>query len=79
VYLENYQPKLVPLWLPEGDYQIDIIDPWDMTIAPATVHIPGGPMSYLYDFLNADPPTHVVELPGTPRLAIRIQRKTAAR
>ena len=79
VYLENYQPKLVPVWLPEGEYEIDMIDPWEMTISPAKVNILSGPVSYLYDFLNADPPTHVVELPGKPRMAIRIQKKTEAR
>ena len=76
VYLENYQPKLVPFWLPEGKYEFDIIDSWKMTILPAKVNILSGPESYLYDFLNDNPPTHVIELPGKPRMAIRIQKKT---
>jgi hypothetical protein len=74
VYLENYQPTLVPVWLPEGEYEFDIIDTWEMTITPAKVNILSGPESYLYDFLNENLPTHVIELPGKPRRTIRIQK-----
>lgn len=78
IYLESYQPKLLPVWLPEGDYAFDIINPWEMTISPAKAHIISDPVSYLYDSLNENPPTHVIELPSKPRMAIRIQKKTGA-
>ncbi len=76
IYLEKYQPKLLPVWLPEGDYEIDIINPWEMTISPAKVHLISNHASYLYDSLNENPPTYMIELPGKPRMAIRIQKKT---
>lgn len=76
LYLENYQPKRIPLWLPEGEYEIDIINSWEMTISPAKIHIISDPVSYLYDSLNENPPTHMIELPSKPRMAIRIQKKT---
>lgn len=73
VYLGNYQPKFLPIWLPAGKYHIDLIDPWEMTLSPARVKSLTEAPSYSYDFPNAVPPTHEVELPGKPRMAIRIQ------
>lgn len=74
VYLENYQPKLLPVWLPEGEYEIDIIDPWEMTVSPAKVNVLSGPPPYSYILPNAVDPTHEIELPGKPRMAIRITK-----
>ena len=72
VYFENYQPKFLPVWLPQGDYQIDLIDPWEMTISPAKVKQFSGPPSYSYDMPGAAAATHEIELPGVSRMAIRI-------
>jgi hypothetical protein len=75
VYLENYQPKFLPVWLPQGDYQIELIDPWEMTISPALVRLLSGPPSYSYDNPGAVDPTHEIELPGKARMAIRIRKQ----
>lgn len=73
VYLENYQPKFLPIWLPEGDYQIEMINPWEMTISPAKVKKLSEAPSYSYDFPGTIDPTHEIELPGKPRMALRIR------
>ena len=72
VYLENYQPKFLPIWLPEGNFQIDVIDPWEMTISPAKVIFLNTSPAYSYPDPNSINPSHEVELPGKPRMAIRI-------
>ncbi len=77
IYLENYQPTRLPVWLPEGEYEIDVIDTWAMTIEPAVVNKLDGFLSYSYDPKpDAVHPTHEIELPGKPRLAIRIKPKS---
>jgi hypothetical protein len=73
VYVENYQPKLLPVWLSEGEYEIDIIDTWEMTITPAKVNKLSSSLPYGYDFPDETVLTHEIELPGKPYLAIRIR------
>ena len=77
VYLEDYQPVRVALWLDDSTYEIDVIDPWEMTVTPAATHRLTGRPEYLEDDEDATDPTHDVELPGRPRLALRIQRVSA--
>lgn len=78
VYLENYQPKFLPIWLPQGEYQIDLIDPWEMTVSPAKVKGLSGPPSYSYEMPIAAAPTHEIELPGKARMAFRILKSGIA-
>jgi hypothetical protein len=75
IYLENYQPKFLPIWLREGGYQIEKIDPWEMTISPAKVKSLNGTPNYSYNIPDANDPTHEIELPGKPRMAIRIMKE----
>jgi hypothetical protein len=84
VYLENYQPKVMLLWLHDGDYEVDLIDTWDMTISPAKMNSLSGLPSYSYDAQSAPQqeelrrttePSHEIELPGKPRMALRIRKK----
>jgi hypothetical protein len=76
VYFERYQPKVIPVWLSEGEYVIDIIDTWEMTITPTKVNKLSGPLPYSYNSLNRTLPSHEIELPGKPYHAIRIRRKS---
>jgi len=74
IYLAEYQPCLVTLWLPADDaYKFDVIDTWEMTITPADVKRLEAPPSYSYSF-SGDQPTYEIELPGKPHLAIRIRK-----
>jgi hypothetical protein len=59
-YLDIHRPRRYTLELPkEGSWQIDIIDPWQMTIAPV-----GKPFSGKAE----------LELPGRPYMALRVRR-----
>src|SRR5262249_16265163 len=80
IYLGEHQPVIWSTGLPtvDGDYDIDVIDTWEMTVAPAKlvpapVHHParhgtgvgGGKADAAF----------AVELPGKPHLAIRVRPK----
>lgn len=74
IYLGEYQPRMVPLWLPaETDYQFDVIDTWEMTITPANVKRLTAPPDYSYSS-SGEQPTYEIQLPGKPHLALRIRR-----
>ena len=75
IYFGEHQPVQWAIGLPQddGDYEIDIIDTWNMTITPASP----GP-------LPVSPPTRGgvapreaafgVALPGKPYHALRVRR-----
>ena len=74
VYLAEYQPTRLTLWLPVDDaYQFDLIDTWTMTIFPTVVNRLQEPPSYSYSF-GGSQPTYEIELPGKPHLALRIRK-----
>jgi len=59
-YLDVNQPAKFPLELPdEAEYQVDVIDPWKMTVEPLEGTVSGGA---------------TVELPGRPYLALRVRK-----
>ncbi len=75
IYLADYQPCLLNLWLPPDDaYQFDVIDTWEMTITPATVRQLDSPPNYAYAS-PAGHPTYEVEMPGKPHMALRIRKR----
>ena len=58
-YLGICRPRYRMLFLPEdGDFEVEIIDTWNMTVTPAGVHRG----------------TTRVELPGNQYMAIRVKR-----
>src|SRR5262249_17492088 len=78
IYLGEHQPVIWSAGLPmeDGDYDVDVIDTWEMTVTPAKrvpapVHHPtrhglvvrGGKADAAF----------AVELPGKPHLAIRVR------
>ena len=61
LYLSFHQPEYINLVLPEGiTFIVDILDTWDMTVTPAKKTYEG---------------KSIIELPGKPYIALRIQRK----
>ncbi len=59
IYFGAHQPKLWSEGLPtEGRYQVDVIDTWNMTITPLDGTFEG---------------QQTLELPGRPRLALRVR------
>lgn len=76
IYLAEYQPCKVLLWLPPDDaYQFDVIDTWEMTISPAQVRRLDGTPDYGYPSPGGEP-TYEIGLPGKPHLALRIRKQT---
>jgi hypothetical protein len=76
VYLGEHQTAKIPLWLPDDEYSVDVIDTWAMTITPTNL------LSYQVEVfgdphLDSNPPTHYIELPGKPYFAVRVQKKPA--
>lgn len=61
LYLSFHQPSFVNLALPEGiTFTVDIVDTWNMTVTPTNKNYEG---------------KSIIELPGKPYLALRIQSK----
>lgn len=74
IYLAEYQPRMLTFWMPADDaYQFEVIDTWEMTVSPAVVRRLEAPPPYSYSF-TGDFPTYEIELPGKPRMAIRIRK-----
>ncbi len=72
IYLGEHQPLTWWWGLPEGDnFDIDIIDTWNMTITPGHLR-PMRVLNGLEQYPFALPP-HEIVLPGKPHLAIRIR------
>lgn len=57
VYFGNHQPSTWDFDFPEGNYRLELIDPWNMEIKVLKETCSG---------------KHVIQLPGKPRLALRI-------
>jgi len=80
VYLGEHQPVIWSPGLPQvpGDYDVDIIDTWEMTVTPATlVDAPANHPTRHGASLRPRRPdaAFAVELPGKPHLAIRVRPK----
>lgn len=73
MYLAEYQPRLLNVWL-DGDYEFDLIDTWEMTITPAVARRLQQAPGYAYPSPHGHA-TYEVELPGKPRMALRIQKR----
>ena len=79
IYLGEHQPRIWVHGLPaeDGDYQVDVIDTWEMTVTPARrVPPPAFPRQRQRGgALSAAKPVaaFAVELPGRPYLAIRVR------
>ncbi|KKB82597.1 hypothetical protein VW35_00205 [Devosia soli] len=78
IYFGEHQPVIWASGLPkeDGDYQVDLIDTWNMTIEPAKV-VPA-PANHPTRHGAVVAPTRpdsafAVELPGRPYLAIRVR------
>jgi hypothetical protein len=74
IYLGDYQHKVLAMSLKHDDYQVDIIDTWEMTITPTALHPITGGETFLYDDRPDDLKTHYLKLPGKPHLALRFRR-----
>jgi len=79
IYLGEHQPEIWAYGLPgqPGEYDVDIIDTWAMTVTPAQrVPAPENhPVRHGAVSLARKPDAaFAVELPGRPHLAIRIRR-----
>jgi hypothetical protein len=59
IYLDAHQPRAFAYDLPEGNFQVDIIDTWEMKITPLNETFHG---------------RMVISLPAKPHLAVRIRR-----
>ena len=61
----------------DGDYQLDLIDPWEMTVTPLRkVAAPANHPTRHGDIVRPSDPDAAfgVELPGRPYLAIRCRK-----
>jgi len=80
IYLGEHQPEIWPYGLPQddGDYQVDVIDTWEMTVTPAKI-VPAPenhPVRHGAVSLAKKPDAaFAVELPLKPYLAIRVRPK----
>lgn len=80
IYLGEHQPVIWAPGLPldAGDYSVDIIDTWEMTVTPAKiVDAPANHPTRHGAVLRPRRPdaAFAVELPGKPHLAIRVRPK----
>ncbi len=80
IYLGEHQPAIWAPGLPQepGDYEVDVIDTWAMTVTPATiVDAPANHPTRHGAALRQRRPdaAFAVELPGKPHLAIRVRPK----
>ncbi|OBZ95719.1 hypothetical protein ADU59_10160 [Pararhizobium polonicum] len=78
IYLGEHQPVIWAPGLPveAGDYDVDIIDTWEMTVTPAKiVDAPANHPTRHGAMLRPRRPdaAFAVELPGKPHLAIRVR------
>jgi len=78
IYLGEHQPIIWAPGLPQepGDYQVDVIDTWNMTVTPAkVVDAPANHPTRHGAMLRPRRPdaAFAVELPGKPHLAIRVR------
>lgn len=58
-YFGNRQPAQITVNLPDGQFQCDVIDTWNMTITPLDQLIENGA---------------TITLPGKPKMAVRVRR-----
>ncbi len=74
-YFGEHQPRRWTYGLPTqaGDYAIDLIDPWEMTVESIPVS-PPPPLTGLPGSHEEHPAAFSVDLPGRPYLAIRVRR-----
>jgi len=74
-YFGEHQPRRWAYGLPcdPGDYLVDLIDPWDMTVTPILAS-PPPPLTGLPGSHEEHPPAFSVELPGRPYLALRVRK-----
>jgi hypothetical protein len=74
-YFGEHQPRRWVYGLPSdpGDYLVDLIDPWEMTVTPIPVS-PPPPLTGLPGSHEEHSPGFSVELPGRPYLAIRVRK-----
>ena len=74
-YFGEHQPGRWTYGLPteDGDYAVDLIDPWEMTVTPIPVSPPPPPTG-LPGSHEEHPPAFSVDLPGRPYLAIRVRK-----
>lgn len=84
VYFGTHQPAIWARGLPEEDCEcdLDLIDPWNMTITPLEkVEAPGNhPIRHGARFVNPAPEAaFAVRLPSKPYLALRCRTKTNGR
>ncbi|CAI9399204.1 hypothetical protein ANOBCDAF_00226 [Pleomorphomonas sp. T1.2MG-36] len=80
IYLGEHQPVIWAPGLPTepGDYEVDVIDTWNMTVIPAKiVDAPANHPTRHGAQTRPRRPDAVfaVELPGKPHLAIRVRRR----
>lgn len=80
IYLGEHQPVIWAPGLPTepGDYQVDVIDTWNMTVSPAKiVDAPANhPTRHGAQVRPRRPDAaFAVELPGKPHLAIRVRQR----
>jgi len=78
IYLGEHQPVIWAPGLPQepGDYEVDVIDTWNMQVTPAKiVDAPANHPTRHGAVLRQRRPdaAFAVELPGTPHLAIRVR------
>lgn len=80
IYLGEHQPVIWAPGLPTepGDYEVDVIDTWNMTVSPAK--IVGAPANHPTRHGAQVRPRRpdaafAVELPGKPHLAIRVRQR----
>lgn len=73
IYLGDYQHKIMLLPLKDNNYQIDIIDTWEMTVTPGKAFKLDGSETYFYD-AHGDERGYAIELPGKPHLALRFRK-----
>jgi hypothetical protein len=79
IYLGEHQPEIWPYGLPrdDGDYVVDVIDTWAMTVTPAErVPAPDNhPVRHGAVVLKREPDAaFAVKLPTRPFLAIRVRK-----
>lgn len=81
IYFGEHQPIIWAKGLPleDGDYELDLIDVWNMTIEPLQKVAAPENHPIRHGSFNQTPRPHAafaVELPGRPYLAIRCKKKT---
>ena len=81
IYFGEHQPDQWTTGLPteDGDYDVDVIDTWNMTVTPAERIPPYVPHPTRHGSVvrggKADA-AFGVKLPGKPRLALRIRKRS---